>query len=132
MAKTPPPLQIEDKAFLTTLQKIESEARTKAGRKALERVGKSVMKASMKNTPVEFGDMRDSHRLSITIDDEQVHADIDVKDEAAWYVHEQLEAQHDDGQAKFLQKAIKSRKGFFQKAIRTEFSALLRKRGLAE
>ena len=133
MAKTPSPLTIDDKAFLTALKQIESEARTDAGRKALQRAGKSVMKASKKNTPVDLGDLRDSHRLSIKVDDELVHADIDVEDEAAWYVHEQLEAQHPHGgQAKFLQKAIKSRKGFMQKTIRQEFSALIRKRGLAE
>ena len=90
------------------------------------------MKASKKNTPIDFGDVRDSHKLTVKIDSDQVHADIDVTDAAAYYAHEQLEAKHDDGHAKFLQKAIKSRKGAFQKQIRIAYSKLIRKRGLAE
>ena len=132
MAKREPPLTIDDKAFFRALEKIGDEGSTDAAKEALTKVGKSVMKASMKLTPVDFGDVRDSHKLSVKVDDAQVHAEIDVTDEAAWYAHEQLEARHDDGQAKFLQKAMKRRKGAFQKQIQIAFSKLIRKHGLEE
>lgn len=125
------PLEIEDTAFLKALKQIDTESRTDAGRKALNRAGKSVLKRSQKNTPVLEGDVRDSHTLNVHVEGELVHADIDVTDPAAWYVHEQLENRHDDGTAKFLQKAIKSRRGFFQKAIREEMSDLVRDKGIA-
>jgi len=131
MVKRQTPLTIDDRGFLKILEEIGEEGRIQAGKEALRKVGKSAMKASMKRTPVDFGDVRDSHKLTIKVDDEQIHAEIDVTDDAAWYAHEQLEAKHDDGSAKFLQKAIRSRKGAFQKQVRLAFRDLIRKKGLA-
>lgn len=131
MAK-PAPLQIDDAEFRLLLQLLEGKDRIDAAKEALEAAGKSVMKASRKNTPVDEGDVRDSHRLSIEVEGDLVHANLDVEDPAAWYVHEQLENRHDDGRPKFLRDAIRSRRGFFQKKIREAFSAVIRKRGLAE
>lgn len=128
----PAPLQIDDKAFQTILKQLEGSERIDAAKDALEAAAKSVMKASMKNTPVDEGEVRDSHRLSIEVEGDLVHANIDVDDPAAWYAHEQLEKKHDDGKPKFLRDAIRSRKGFMQKKIREAFSALIRKKGLAE
>ena len=131
LAKRQTPLTIDDKGFHKILKEIGEEGTIQAGKEALRKVGKSVMKASMKNTPVDLGDVRDSHKLSVKVDDAQVHAEIDVTDEAAYYAHEQLEAEHTGGgQAKFLQQAIKRRKGAFQKQIRLAFSDLIRKKGL--
>ena len=132
MVKRQSPLTIDDKGFHKILKEIGEEGRIDAAKTALNKVGKSVMKASMKNTPVDFGDVRDSHKLSIKVKNEKVHANIDVTDGAAWYAHEQLEAQHSGGSAKFLQKAIKRRKSAFQKQIRLAFSDLIRKKGLGE
>jgi hypothetical protein len=126
------PLEIDDRGFQAVLKQLEGHDRIDAAKDALNAAGKSVMKASMKNTPVLHGDVRDSHRLSIEVEGDLVHANIDVDDPAAWYVHEQLEKKHDDGKPKFLRDAIRSRRGFLQKKIREAFSALIRKKGLAE
>lgn len=130
MVKRQSPLTIDDKAFFKALKEIGEEGRIDAAKEALNKVGKSVMKASMKLTPVDLGDVRDSHKLSIKVKDEKVHANIDVTDPAAWYAHEQLEAEHAGGQSKFLQLAIKRRKSAFQKQIRLAYSKLIRKHGL--
>lgn len=132
MARRQPPLTIDDAAFNRALEKIAQGTRTEAGRKAIDRAGKSIMKASIKNTPVEHGDVRDSHSFESRIDGDVVVGTINVSDPGAFYVHYDLEAKHDDGRALFLTAAMRSRRGFFQKAMREELSDLIRKEGLAE
>jgi hypothetical protein len=126
-----PALTIDQKAFDKALQKVSVEARTQAGRKAIDRAGKSILKASQKKTPVLYGDVRDSHSFESKIDGEVVLGTISVTDAAAFFVHYDLEAKHDDGQALFLTQSMKARRGFMQKAIREELSKVIRDAGLA-
>lgn len=126
------PLTIDQKAFDKALQKVSVEARTEAGRNAIDRAGKSIMKASMKQTPVLHGDVRDSHSFESTINGDVVIGTIHVDDPGAFFVHYDLEAKHDDGLALFLTKSMRARRGFMQKAIREELSKVIRDAGLAE
>ena len=129
MAKQPP-LRIEDKAFLRALKRIEKDSRTEAGKKAVTRTTKSVMKNSQKRSPVDFGDLRDSHSFEVFVEGDEAIGLITVSDEAAFFVHEDLEANHPrGGEAKFLRNAMRTRRAFFRRAIRDEFSKLLRKAG---
>lgn len=125
-----PPLRIDDKAFLRALKRIEKDARDEAGKRAVTRTGKSVLRESQKRTPVDEGDVRASHSLDVRIEGERAVGILTVADEAAFFVHEDLEANHPrGGEAKFLRNAMRARKAFFRRAIRDEFSKLLRKEG---
>ena len=131
MAKIPP-LTIDERAFNKALEKVSVESRTQAGRKAIDRAGKSITKASVKKTPVLYGDVRDSHSFESKIDGDVVVGTINVADDAAFFVHYDLEAKHDDGQALFLTSSMKARRAFLQKALREEMSKVIRDAGLAE
>jgi hypothetical protein len=124
------PLRIDDRTLLRALKKIEQGAREEAGRKAVTRTTKSVMRNSMKRTPVDEGDVRASHSFEVRTEGDTAVGIITVSDEAAFFVHEDLEANHPrGGEAKFLRNAMRARRGFFRRAIRGEFSKLLRKAG---
>jgi len=127
-----PPLKIDDRAFIRALKKIEREAREEAGKKAVTRTTKSVMRNSIKRSPIEFGDLRASHSFDVRVEKEEAVGLITVSDEAAFFVHEDLDAHHEDGEAKFLRNAMRARRAFFRRAIRGEFSKLLRKAGFKE
>jgi hypothetical protein len=124
-----PPLRIDDKTFLRALKKIERDSRNEAGKKAVTRTTKSVMRNSQKRSPVDFGDLRDSHSFEIRIEGDEAVGIITVSDEAAFFVHEDLDASHDDGEAKFLRNAMRARTAFLRRAIRDELSKLLRREG---
>ena len=86
-------------------------------------------KNSQKRSPVEFGDLRGSHSFDVRVERDEAVGTITVADEAAFFVHEDLDAHHDDGESKFLQNAMRARRAFFRRAIRDEFSKLLRRAG---
>ena len=132
MAKRQAPLTFDDKEFNRALEKVSQEMRTGAGRRAVERAGNSIMKASIKRTPVEFGDVRDSHSLRVETAGDVVIGTINVSDPAAFFAHYDYEASHDDGRSLFLTSSMKARKGFYQKTIREEFSDAIRAAGLGE
>ena len=131
MASKEPPLTIDDKTFLRALKKIERESRHEAGRKAVTRTTKSVMRNSVKRSPIEFGDLRASHSFDVHVENEEAVGLITVSEEAAFFVHEDLEARHEIGEAKFLRNAMRARRAFFRRAIRDEFSKLLRRAGFS-
>lgn len=65
---------------------------------------------SMRRTPVKTGALRSSHTLKVTRNWREVTATIGVGGVAAPYavhVHENLEALHPNGQAKFLESTIR-------------------------
>ena len=125
-----PPLKIDDKTFLRALKKIDKDARDVAGLKAITRTTKSVMRNSQKRTPVDEGDVRASHSLEVRTERDDAVGIITVADEASFFVHEDLDANHPrGGEAKFLRNAMRARRAFLRRAIRQEFSKLLRKAG---
>ncbi|MEE9359079.1 MAG: HK97 gp10 family phage protein [Hyphomicrobium sp.] len=86
-------------------------------REAPEEVGQALFQEaqieateSRRRTPVEFGTLRDSHDVKDPVfSGDNVSVSIEVGGPAApygFYVHEDLEAHHELGQAKFLESTI--------------------------
>jgi len=71
-------------------------------RKALDAVGLEVSGRAKEITPVEFGRLKSS----ITWQKRDTSVDIGTNVEYAVYVHENLDARHNVGEAKYLEKAV--------------------------
>ncbi len=91
------------------LQRIAARVPVEAGLALLEE-GRVEMRESQRRTPVEEGDLRDSHELSGPENrNGAISVTISAGGPKAPYgarVHEDLGAHHDDGQAKFLESTI--------------------------
>jgi len=61
---------------------------------------------SINKTPVDTGNLKNSHYISFATPQNGYSAEIGCTAKYAFYVHEDLEATHKTGQAKFLQSAI--------------------------
>lgn len=76
---------------------------------------------SMRRTPVEFGPLRASHEvLEPKINGRDISVSIVVGGPSApyaWYVHENLEAFHKVGQAKFLESTILESRPFMAQRV---------------
>ena len=74
-------------------------------------------KESMRRTPVDTGALRASHTTTLPkIDGRNVQVSIEVGGPAApyaLYVHEDLEADHPVGQAKFLESTLNESRPYF-------------------
>jgi len=71
-------------------------------RKALDAVGLEISGRAKEITPVEFGRLKSS----ITWQKRDTSVDIGTNVEYAVYVHENLDARHNVGEAKYLEKAV--------------------------
>lgn len=93
-------------------------------RQFLRKEGEITKADSMKNTPIEYGALRGSHEV---IGPESDGRDIEVQvtvggpsADYAVYVHENLEAHHPVGEAKFLEDAVARRQnGLLQRLADT-------------
>jgi len=75
---------------------------------ALYAVALEIENVSKERTPVRYGILRASHETKIEMEPE-IRATIEVGGPSApyaWYVHEDMEAHHEVGQAKFLESAM--------------------------
>ena len=78
-----------------------------ASRKGLLKASILIKERSMKKTPVDEGNLQASHYIKMRGDKNQPLAKIGCTAKYAIYVHENLEARHTNGEAKFLENAIK-------------------------
>lgn len=82
---------------------------------ALLPAGKLLEKRSRDNTPVDEGDLRDSHEtVGPVIQGNTVSVKVQAGGQQAPHgidVHEDVSAGHDDGESKFMEKAAKETKG---------------------
>ena len=76
-----------------------------------------VKSESQKRTPVDTGNLKASHYVQIEETRNNVVAEIGLTAEYALFVHEDLEAFHPTGQAKFLEMAIKENTDKINKLI---------------
>jgi len=90
---------------IANLKKVQSEF-AKKRRQALTRIGVIVKADSVKMTPVDTTNLRGAAFSEVQGQDSVI---IGYDQSAAYapYVHEDLEAHHDVGEAKFLEKAVK-------------------------
>lgn len=72
---------------------------------------------SEKLTPVATGNLKGSHYLEDNANPDDPIVEVGVTAEYGVYVHENLEAQHTNGQAKFLETAIKENVDMVLKVI---------------
>ena len=72
-----------------------------------------VLEEAQKNCPVDTGKLRDSGKITDSGTDYKIVFDTDY----AIYVHEDLTKHHDNGEAKFLEKAWRRKRDEFLKEL---------------
>lgn len=89
--------------------------------RALYAEGLVEQRESMRRTPVDTGALRASHNTTKpVVDGKDISVTIEVGGSAApyaWQVHEDLEADHPVGQAKFLESTLNESKPFMAARI---------------
>lgn len=94
--------------MITGLEEIEKNLSAQLARieelsvKGIRKAAGEIVNRSKELTPVDTGDLKNA-QFSVPVDG---GARIDVRQNYALYVHEDLEAHHNVGQAKFLETAI--------------------------
>ena len=93
------------------LKNLNKEVQKIAGRtKSGLVLGAEIIKGeSMVNTPVDFNNLRPSHYVNGALIGKNPVAEVGVTADYGLYVHENLEAKHEVGTAKFLENAIKTK-----------------------
>lgn len=74
----------------------------KAAREALRDTAKDVLRIAKQKAPKESGGLRRSGR--VLVDDVTVR--VVFRSPHAWLQHERLDYKHDDGEAKYLERAV--------------------------
>jgi len=74
----------------------------KAAREALRDTAKDVLKLAKQKAPADTKELRRSGR--VLVDDVTVR--VVFRSPHAWLQHERLDYQHDDGEAKYLERAV--------------------------
>lgn len=99
-------VKLKSDDVLSNLNKaiLKIEGRTQSG---LNRAGVLIKEDSIKKTPVDTGNLKSSHYLQPLISKTGPAIEIGTLADYSIYVHENLEARHTVGEAKFLEKAIK-------------------------
>lgn len=87
----------------SAIEQVKKEHEKKK-RKALNRIGVIIKADSVKLTPVDTSNLRGSAYIDV---DGSKSVFIGYTADYAVYVHEDLEATHEVGEAKFLEKAVK-------------------------
>lgn len=88
--------------------------------RAIKAEGEIEMAESMNRTPVEYGTLKASHVLLGPFYDDGIYCRIEVGGNAApyaIYVHENLEAYHKIGQAKFLESTLLESRRFMAQRV---------------
>ncbi len=96
--------------------------------KALDKVANSVLAESIQLTPVDTGTLRRSQKVTnkkVGIDEVSVEVRADT--DYAVYVHENLQARHPQGQAKFLESAVNTIAPEIEMIVATGMRSVLKK-----
>lgn len=93
------------KPWKVTSNRKNVDARLKRGTsRGLNIAGEHISGVSKEQTPIEEGDLRRSHQVSV----EGMEAAVSVDTPYAVVVHEDMSARHPEGNAKFLENAFNS------------------------
>lgn len=89
-----------------TLERLAAQAQQNARKAAQSEMGQ-ILETAKARTPVATGQLRDSGRVvPADTDDTAIRVGITFDAPHAVYVHEDLDAEHATGQAKFLESAL--------------------------
>ena len=83
-------------------QRIQTDVRA-----AVNDEGERLLDKAEERVPVDTGELRDSGHVIDATEGDTIAAEIEFDAPHALVVHEDLEAKHDDGQAKFLESVLK-------------------------
>jgi hypothetical protein len=103
--------------------KAMSEAHGRAFNRALRRAGLLVQRAAQEKTPVDTGILRKSARTEASGAGFKTEVSVSFSSAYAIYVHEDLEANHEVGEAKFLERAAMEKKKEVLDLIKNEVSS---------
>jgi uncharacterized protein YyaL (SSP411 family) len=95
----------------------------RAGEEGLHKAAEAVLEAAQERVPVDTGELRSSGRVQVLDDGE---AAVVFTADHAITVHEDLEAFHPEGEAKFLERALAAQKKAALDAIAAELRRALR------
>lgn len=103
------------KGLDTVLRNIAQYAKKRAAerQKALTKIGLKVLGDAIKLTPVDTSNLRNSGDMRIVVGKVFVFFTADY----AFYVHEDMEAKHEVGEAKYLTKAVTKNRDFIVKEL---------------
>lgn len=94
-----------------------------SGAQGAEEAAQRLLQASNQRVPVDSGELRDSGRVTV----EGLEASVGYGAPHAVAVHENLEAHHDQGQAKFLEAALLEEQRALLEAIAASIKLALAK-----
>lgn len=103
--------------------KTMSEAHGRAFNRALRRAGLIVQRAAQEKTPVDTGLLRKSARTEANGAGFRTEVTVSFSSAYAIYVHENLEANHPVGEAKFLERAAMEKKQDILDLVKNEVSS---------
>ena len=98
----------------------------RAAAMALNEVAEETMTDAKEHTPVEYGVLRASGHVSQYAAASNLEAKLAFGTEYAVYVHENLRAHHDVGEAKFLENAMNRTVGTLKSRIAGKVGSILR------
>jgi len=79
--------------------------------------GEKIMAIAKSRTPVKFGTLRSSGRVEHGVVGTRIIVTLGFHTDYAVYVHENLQAHHPVGQAKFLESAVQENVDYLEKSI---------------
>jgi hypothetical protein len=101
-----------------------SEAHGRAFNRAIRRAGLIVQRAAQEKTPVDTGLLRKSARTEAEGAGFKTQVSVSFSSSYAIYVHEDLEANHEVGEAKFLERAAMEKKQDILDLVKKEVSSV--------
>jgi hypothetical protein len=97
--------------------------------RAFFKFGNTEMTEAKRLTPVEFGDLRDSGEVSPPEwEGDNLTMELSFGGSASEYamaVHEDMEAHHDQGEAKFLEKPLNASEPYMDQRVGADFARFL-------
>ena len=102
---------------------VKAVAKMKKGARNGIKLGAALIKAeSQRRTPVDTGNLKAGHYTTFQTNGGLISAEVGTTAEYAIYVHEDLEANHKVGEAKFLENAIEAKRNEVAKVIKNQLS----------
>jgi len=117
-------LTINTKEFDRNIKRLIKGIDRKVGFPAVDNTAKIIVRDAKRITPVDTGELRNSLTHETDVEAGTIEAVMGTDVDHSLIVHEDLNAMHTNGQAKFLEKATLKNIGTFKKQITSNFRKL--------